>query len=100
MLSLCFVFAVDVQLYRDGDIQLRRICSYFAASGRYTAQVDTNVSTRSYFAIGLIAVDIQLSRLIYRPGRHGCVVQKCFRSFLIAIDIQLYHAGDIQPLLP
>ena len=45
----------------------------------------------------MIAVDTQLSRLMYRPGRHGCVVQKCFRfSFFFAVDLQMYRAGDVQ----
>ena len=46
-----FSMAVDIQLYRAGDIQLRRICSCFADSGLYTAQGDTAVSFRSDLTI-------------------------------------------------
>ena len=42
--------AVDIQQHRAGDIPLRRKCYGFTDSGKYTAQVDTDVSSKSAFA--------------------------------------------------
>ena len=73
--------AVDIQLHGAGDID------YSCARDAFALLIAVDTPPRStrpcrpevLLLSVLIAVDIQLSRLIYRPGRHDCVVQKCFR---------------------
>ena len=75
--------AVDIQLHGAGDIDYSCARDAFAllfaveTPPRSTRLCRPEVLSLSFTC--KIAVDIQLSRLIYRPDRHGCVVQKCFR---------------------
>ena len=79
-LNLFFFTAVDIQPKRAGGI-------YSCARDDFALLIAIDEPPRStrlcrpeVLSLSLlIVVDIQLSRLIYRPGRYGCLVQECFR---------------------
>ena len=82
--------AVDIQLHRAGNIQLHQSIALLIAGD--TAVGVMAVWSRSAFAFDFDNFYIQLSWLIYRPGRNDCVVQTCVRFVFSWLLIYSYAA--------